>query len=624
MTEIESIDKTVIPIDHNLKYDPREIENAWSEAKTKAHKKLWQLAKRRHWHGWDHALNELKNCGAPLDEVSYSLIIHLTLLSPIAEKESVWNILEEMKNAHVHPSLIRLNHRLCAIWLELDSLNCRPSEENWRKILRFAWFASFFVRGRRQRAISRRNAELHNTHGIPYSELPSIHSLEALWGMGFDPLLDHTMNEQFLGLKDGILKGDSNRLSRLFKLPEVLAEHIASQGDIEHPWLKKTSIEGQTSSKKNYLLSSSLSNFELEEENSSATQNRKSNEGLDLYSQTSFNSYGKGSYFLRKGMLIEESPSALAALKKSEETTLLGYKEIARREGIERAKARREGRRMFALEEMNNQEYNYKDVRSDSSSGSSMDGVDTELNINNNLPSYSGKKRFVMREGKIEESVNDDDNDAWVKKKRLEDANAKVFDEYEDSHKGLTFRMQMIAQLRAMDAAERQASNQSTEGGSNSIERKPSIVAELEKIQREKEERRKKSEMERLGRHNPALRRKLEREEKLMREVEARHNEQLLIQQKMLPPQIEGKTSATRRDKQTQRLSTSVRSPISVDVKPNVKSTYDNLLAELSSVQAEQFEKNQYVMEKGWQVSRSNSSSVGGRGVRNFNRRSRQ
>eukprot|EP00388_Colpodella_angusta_P017032 GDKJ01042188.1.p1 GENE.GDKJ01042188.1~~GDKJ01042188.1.p1 ORF type:complete len:618 (+),score=131.48 GDKJ01042188.1:11-1864(+) len=569
LSRLKKMDDIVLNKDANVKYDPREVEEAWSEAKTKAHKKLWILAKRKSWHSWHKALEELRNCGAPLDEVSYSLMIHLTLLSPDSKKERVWDILTEMKEAHVHPSLIRLNHRLCAMWFELDSIKCTPEEEDWRKMLRFAWFAAFFVRGRRQRAIARRNQYLHETHGIEWNDLPSVHSLEALWSMGIDPLMDKELQEKFLGLNSGVLHKDDKLL---YKIPELLEEHLRSEEASKY----------------------------------FARDSQRDSTKLDMFSNNQgeyTNRNEIGQVKMIRGVPIEETMGALRTLVRDEENASnFDIRAIRRREARERREA---------LEEAKVQAENIEKEKTEAATRK-MEGVESKSK------SSEGDYHDEWMKRKLEEDVQIASKfDEYEDHHHGLSFQVKMLSQLRKLEELKKKEKEMSSEKAARYSSPKNRKfNDEVSQQENELENenRGSVIGELLKIEKEKARRRGQSELERLAQHSPILKEKIIKMTKTLEEVEKRHriNESVSHEQTLLKKTQNTSSSSS---------SFSIKSPFQ-DL--GVKGTLDALDQELDQVKKIEREETDYVQMNGWFVKKGSTKYKKGEFWGDGGRRNRQ
>ncbi|CEM33439.1 unnamed protein product [Vitrella brassicaformis CCMP3155] len=165
------------------------------------HRKMWRSLHRKRWDAFEEGLEALVGSGLPMDEVSFTLALHGCIMSKKHRSEEAWDVLQQMEEAHVHPTLVRFNKRLVASFFELSQYDAAPHPILWRKVLRSAWFVAASVRARRQRAIMYRAEQLREA-GVPESELPDPHSLAALWYGPTDPLLTPLAQAQALTLDD--------------------------------------------------------------------------------------------------------------------------------------------------------------------------------------------------------------------------------------------------------------------------------------------------------------------------------------------------------------------------------------------------------------------------------------
>ncbi|KAF4725133.1 hypothetical protein FOZ63_016918 [Perkinsus olseni] len=74
-----------------------------------------------------------------MDETSYSLLAHGYILSHRHTASSALMVIQEMKEADMHPALVKLNERFIHGYLELQDLGLTPEKTAWQTVLRTCW-----------------------------------------------------------------------------------------------------------------------------------------------------------------------------------------------------------------------------------------------------------------------------------------------------------------------------------------------------------------------------------------------------------------------------------------------------------------------------------------------------
>ncbi|AFZ79622.1 hypothetical protein BEWA_024710 [Theileria equi strain WA] len=117
---------------------------------TVAHKPVWRLKQtfyHRLWHAltgkkwdeFDNLLRRMRDQGLNHDEVTYTLKAHYYILNPRTPVENTYLVIEEMKKALMHPSIIRMNENIINSYFELEDISCEPPKSQWQNFTKLIW-----------------------------------------------------------------------------------------------------------------------------------------------------------------------------------------------------------------------------------------------------------------------------------------------------------------------------------------------------------------------------------------------------------------------------------------------------------------------------------------------------
>ncbi|UKJ90622.2 hypothetical protein MACJ_001556 [Theileria orientalis] len=125
----------------------------WRRKQTFYHK-LWNALTAKKWQEFNELLYSMRQDGLNDDEVTYTLKAHYFILNPHVAVENCFLVLEEMKKALIHPSVIRMNEFLINSYFELEELSCEPPRLLWQNFTKMIWQTSLKLnRQRRHRLI---------------------------------------------------------------------------------------------------------------------------------------------------------------------------------------------------------------------------------------------------------------------------------------------------------------------------------------------------------------------------------------------------------------------------------------------------------------------------------------
>ena len=119
-------------------------------ARQKIHAEAWHAITVRDWGAWERSFWKLRERAIPYDEATYCLLIHGHVLSHRHTMEAAYSVLEEMRHAGFHPTLVRMNQRLLDTAYELRALKLRPLPALWQNMVRVAWHSSIRFQKKRQ------------------------------------------------------------------------------------------------------------------------------------------------------------------------------------------------------------------------------------------------------------------------------------------------------------------------------------------------------------------------------------------------------------------------------------------------------------------------------------------
>lgn len=151
--------------------DPKNVETVVQNLKNKLHRNIWLCMKRRDRPQFEEVVKKLTSSNIPLDGVSYTLMIHANLF--FGSEEKCFELLQKMKEAGVHPSLIRFNARIVASCQEMKALNAYPIQANIAQMTRGSWLTAVMI-GRRYPSVAdmiekeRKTDESHISMYGPY------------------------------------------------------------------------------------------------------------------------------------------------------------------------------------------------------------------------------------------------------------------------------------------------------------------------------------------------------------------------------------------------------------------------------------------------------------------------
>ena len=115
--------------------------------------RLWNSIAEKDWTRWEKVVDLYKQHGLPLDEVSYSLVLHGYLLSHHHPASVALLVLENMKTDDIHPVIIQLNESLLNSFYDLSDIGIRSSANGWQNLTRLVWMSAARLRKKRMRRV---------------------------------------------------------------------------------------------------------------------------------------------------------------------------------------------------------------------------------------------------------------------------------------------------------------------------------------------------------------------------------------------------------------------------------------------------------------------------------------
>ncbi|CRH03710.1 conserved Plasmodium protein, unknown function [Plasmodium relictum] len=130
--------------------------NCVNEIKRVYYFRLWNAMTQYNFTLFENIIQQYLNEGYKYDEVIYSIITHSYILNHKKKNENAFLVIEEMKRAFMHPTIIKINERMINSFLELEIIFCEPSKCLWINICRFIWEISIKLNRERKRKLKER------------------------------------------------------------------------------------------------------------------------------------------------------------------------------------------------------------------------------------------------------------------------------------------------------------------------------------------------------------------------------------------------------------------------------------------------------------------------------------
>ncbi|CDR93994.1 hypothetical protein, conserved [Babesia bigemina] len=124
----------------------------WKLKQTYYHR-LWRALSNHKWSEFERLMREMRLKRLSLDEVTYTLKAHHCILNPHKPSLSCYLVLEEMKQALIHPAVIRMNEHLINSYFELEEIKCQPPSQLWQNFAKATWQTSFRLNRHRMKKL---------------------------------------------------------------------------------------------------------------------------------------------------------------------------------------------------------------------------------------------------------------------------------------------------------------------------------------------------------------------------------------------------------------------------------------------------------------------------------------
>ena len=115
--------------------------------------RLWQSLAHKDWVKWEQIIDQYKEEKLPLDEVSFSLVLHGYLMSHHHPSSMAILVIDEMKKQNIHPAIVQLNEQLVDSFLELSEMGIKSSLNGWQNMARLTWMSAARLRKKRAKRV---------------------------------------------------------------------------------------------------------------------------------------------------------------------------------------------------------------------------------------------------------------------------------------------------------------------------------------------------------------------------------------------------------------------------------------------------------------------------------------
>ena len=115
--------------------------------------RLWNAMAEKDWNRWESVMGLYEQHKLPMDEVSFTLVLHGYLLSHHHPASVALLVLERMRSDNIHASVIQLNENLVNSFFELSDMGIKSSSNGWQNLARLAWMSAARLRKQRMKRV---------------------------------------------------------------------------------------------------------------------------------------------------------------------------------------------------------------------------------------------------------------------------------------------------------------------------------------------------------------------------------------------------------------------------------------------------------------------------------------
>lgn len=113
--------------------------------------KFWRALAAKDWNQWEHVAHMYAAHSLPMDEVSWTLLVHGYLMSHRHNSANAAAVVGQ--TALIHPAIVQLNRNLVHSFFHLSDLGVKSSLNAWQNIVKLAWMSAARLRKKRANRI---------------------------------------------------------------------------------------------------------------------------------------------------------------------------------------------------------------------------------------------------------------------------------------------------------------------------------------------------------------------------------------------------------------------------------------------------------------------------------------
>ena len=137
--------------------------------------RFWRALADKDWDRWQSVSELYHSHALPMDEVSFTLLLHGHLMSHRHASSAALLVLDQMES-EVHPVITGLNRSLINSFFELSELGVRSSLNGWQNLVRLAWMSAARLRKKRMARVKERLQQME-TREVLKIELADVQAL---------------------------------------------------------------------------------------------------------------------------------------------------------------------------------------------------------------------------------------------------------------------------------------------------------------------------------------------------------------------------------------------------------------------------------------------------------------